>query len=208
MKLESDYFDKIRVTRKKKAKTAEAVKPQDCDFKDCNARAQFRAPKGRDAEGEYYWFCLDHVRAYNKSYNYFSGMDDSSIQDYQKQSAVGHRPTWKMGVNAKAADAAPSTGKTKMGWGGKTRDPFNIFDERSAAREETSAPNRKMHNMARKSLEALGLDESATSGEIKAKYKLLVKRHHPDANGGDRSLEDRLRQIIQAYKYLKEAGFC
>ena len=54
----------------------------------------------------------------------------------------------------------------------------------------------------------LGLDMTATAAEIKARYKLLVKRHHPDANGGDRSLEDRLREIIQAYCYLKSVGFC
>jgi DnaJ-class molecular chaperone len=54
----------------------------------------------------------------------------------------------------------------------------------------------------------LGLDGTATPAEVKARYKLLVKRHHPDANGGDRSLEERLREIIQAYSYLKSVGFC
>ena len=62
--------------------------------------------------------------------------------------------------------------------------------------------------MERRSLKTLGLDETATPAEIKARFKLLVKRHHPDVNGGDRSLEDRLREIIQAYNYLKTAGFC
>ena len=62
--------------------------------------------------------------------------------------------------------------------------------------------------MQAKSLSTLGLDATATAEEIKARYKLLVKRHHPDANGGDRSLEDRLRDVIQAYSYLKSVGFC
>jgi DnaJ-class molecular chaperone len=62
--------------------------------------------------------------------------------------------------------------------------------------------------MEAKSLETLGLSATATPAEVKARYKLLVKRHHPDANGGDRSLEDRLREIIQAYAYLKSVGFC
>jgi DnaJ-class molecular chaperone len=62
--------------------------------------------------------------------------------------------------------------------------------------------------MEAKSLRTLGLDGNATAAEVKARYKLLVKRHHPDANGGDRSLEDRLRDIIQAYSYLKSVGFC
>ena len=62
--------------------------------------------------------------------------------------------------------------------------------------------------MELRSLSTLGLDRNATGAEVKARYKLLVKRHHPDANGGDRSLEDRLREIIQAYSYLKSVGFC
>ena len=60
----------------------------------------------------------------------------------------------------------------------------------------------------RKALDALGLEADAQRAEIKARFKALVKRHHPDANGGDRSSEDRLREIIQAYNYLKSAGFC
>ncbi|HSM20359.1 MAG TPA: DnaJ domain-containing protein, partial [Hyphomicrobiales bacterium] len=67
---------------------------------------------------------------------------------------------------------------------------------------------RPLHNAQRKSLAALNLDGRASAAEIKARYKALVKRHHPDANGGDRSSEDRLREIIQAYTYLKGAGFC
>ena len=64
-----------------------------------------------------------------------------------------------------------------------------------------------MHNAERKALEALGLEGEATAQEIKVRFKMLVKRHHPDANGGDRSTEDRLREIIQAYNYLKSVGF-
>ena len=64
-----------------------------------------------------------------------------------------------------------------------------------------------MHNAERKALDALGLEAEATTPEIKVRFKALVKRHHPDANGGDRSTEDRLREIIQAYNYLKSIGF-
>ena len=65
-----------------------------------------------------------------------------------------------------------------------------------------------MHNAERKAFDTLGLEIDATATEIKARFKELVKRHHPDANGGDRSTEDRLREIIQAYNYLKSAKFC
>ena len=56
--------------------------------------------------------------------------------------------------------------------------------------------------------EMLGLEADAKRADIKARFKVLVKRHHPDANGGDRTSEDRLREIIQAYNYRKSAGFC
>ena len=65
-----------------------------------------------------------------------------------------------------------------------------------------------VRNAERKALHALGLESDANATDIKAKFKVLVKRHHPDANGGDRSCEDRLREIIQAYNYLKSVGYC
>ena len=67
---------------------------------------------------------------------------------------------------------------------------------------------RKILNAQRRALDTLGLEADAKRADIKAKFKVLVKRHHPDANGGDRTSEDRLREIIQAYNYLKSAGFC
>ena len=209
MKPESEYFDKIRVRKGRRKAAGEAEKPKNrlCDAGGCREPAEFRAPKGRNSEGEYFWFCLDHVRAYNKGYNYFTGMDDTAVQDYQKDAAIGHRPTWRMGTG-RGGESAPMTGRTKAGFARTAHDPFDLFEDRTAARAAPRRPQRKVHNMERRSLETLGLDERAGSDEIKARYKALVKRHHPDANGGDRSLEDRLRKIIQAYNYLKSAGFC
>ena len=205
MKLDSAYFNKIRID------AARAPRPEParrvCDMAGCNAAGAHRAPKGRMMEGEYFWFCLDHVREYNKSYNYFSGMNDAAIQAFQRDASIGHRPTWQMGVNAKA-DETPVRGAKPPGfkWS-RTKDPFRFFGEGFQA-GGAEPERRKVHNVEARSLRTLGLDMSATSAEIKARYKLLVKRHHPDANGGDRSLEDRLREIIQAYSYLKSVGFC
>jgi curved DNA-binding protein CbpA len=206
MKLESTYFDKIRVKRQRRP--AEKPKTRACDAGNCKAVGEFRAPKGREAEGEFFWFCLDHVRAYNKSYNYFSGMNDGDIQSYQKDSSVGHRPTWRMGANASGDDVPPPTGRTKTGWTGKADDPFRLFPGGFRPQKPDAGPRRTVRNMERKSLRTLGLDATASAQDVKDRYKQLVKRHHPDANGGDRSLEDKLRDIIQAYNYLKSVGFC
>ncbi len=203
MKLDSAYFDKIRID------PGEA-RPQEprlrvCQMRGCGAEATHRAPKGRNAEGEYFWFCLDHVRDYNKSYNYFSGMNDAAVQAFQKEAIVGHRPTWKMGVNG--SDAPRSGRSARFAASGPAEDTFGLFGDGFQARR-AEPERRTAHNMERKSLSTLGLDATASPAEVKARYKLLVKRHHPDANGGDRSLEDRLREIIQAYSYLKSDGFC
>ena len=211
MKLDSAYFDKIRIDRgEPRAAKKAAAKPalRICSAQGCEAEATHRAPKGRQAEGEFLWFCLDHVRLYNKSYNYFSGMNDAAIQAFQKEALIGHRPTWRMGVNAKDGDTPPAGGRAKYGWTGRTHDPFRLFGKGFQAHGPEPESRRQVHNMEAKSLRTLGLDATATAAEVKARYKLLVKRHHPDANGGDRSLEERLREIIQAYSYLKSVGFC
>ena len=206
MKLESAYFDKIRLSQAPAAEPAPRARR--CEAQGCTAEGTHRAPKGRKSEGQYFWFCIDHVRAYNKAYNYFSGMNDDAVQAFQRDAIVGHRPTWRMGVNAGGAEAQPPGGRAKAGWGSTVRDPFEMFGANFQARRAEPEPRRQVHNMERRSLQTLGLEASATAAEVKARYKLLVKRHHPDANGGDRSLEDRLREIIQAYNYLKTAGFC
>jgi hypothetical protein len=136
-------------------------------------------------------------------------MSDDAVARYQKESITGHRPTWKMGVNGSKA-----TGPDRFdGNGHGASDPFGVFRELGMGPwrpdGERPAPERRMvRNAERKALHALGLESDANATDIKAKFKVLVKRHHPDANGGDRSCEDRLREIIQAYNYLKSVGYC
>jgi hypothetical protein len=203
MKFDSPIFDRIRV------KPGEDRPPADfpvCNWAGCQAPATHRAPKGRLREGQYWRFCLEHVREYNHSYNYFAGMSDEAVAKYQKDAITGHRPTWKMGAYA---------GRPSDDHGfGAAFDPLGIFREfggRNAWRPERDRPEREgrmVRNAERKALDTLGVDFSATRADIKARFKMLVKRHHPDANGGDRGSEDRLREVIQAYNYLKSAGFC
>jgi curved DNA-binding protein CbpA len=202
MKFDSPLFDRIRV----KPGEDRRLRPDApcCDWKGCGNTATHRAPKGRLRENEYWRFCLDHVREYNHSYNYFAGMSEDAVTKYQKDSITGHRPTWKMGTGHRAADFGP--------YG--ARDPFNVFRELGGGpnwrprSEGTEPQGRTVHNAARKALHELGLEAGADRAEIKARFKTLVKRHHPDANGGDRASEDKLREIIQAYNYLKSTGAC
>jgi hypothetical protein len=203
MNLHSKYFDRVRAerARDRQAAEADAAAPR-CTWEGCEEAGGYRAPVGRGHEGEYRNFCLEHVRAYNKSYNYFAGMSDAAVAAFQKEAIIGHRPTWTMG---------PERARTSRAeWSGLYDNPFDLFDEGpSGGRPRERAeerPRRHIPPAARKALESLGLDERASARDIKARYKALVKQHHPDANHGDRSSEDRLRGVIAAYTVLKRAG--
>ena len=147
------------------------------------------------------------MRAYNHSYNYFAGLSDNDVIAYQKEALTGHRPTWRMGMNAsrRAGGTAEPSGH---GPGFTWHDPFGFVDGVHNGTRRPEAEGRPIHNAERKAFEVLGLEIDATTVEIKARFKELVKRHHPDSHGGDRSFEDRLRAVIQAYNYLKSAGLC
>lgn len=204
MKLNSPLFDRIRV--KPGEDRSRAPQQACCQWPGCDAPATHRAPKGRHMEGQYWHYCLDHVKEYNQSYNYFAGMPDDAVSAYQKDALTGHRPTWRMGVRGRTAAGAERNG----GFSEDVRDPFGFASEmgRTFRADREEPDGRVIRTTERRALEIMGLEMSAGADEIKARYKELVKKHHPDANGGDRSSEDRLRSVIQAYANLKQAGFC
>lgn len=147
---------------------------------------------GRFREGQYFCFCLRHVREYNATYNYFSGMSAEAVARFQRDAVVGHRPTWSMGA-CRGEPSYPAAAGDSLGlFGTPSRRMFP---------EEPQRPRYGVAAM--KALDQLGLDDKVDMAAIKARYKDLVKRLHPDANAGDRSNEDRLREIIRAYNYLK-----
>jgi hypothetical protein len=202
MKFTSPIYDRIRV-KPDMDRRLRAQCPV-CEWTGCANAATHRAPKGRGKEHEYWRFCLDHVREYNHSYNFFAGMSDEAVARYQKDAITGHRPTWKMGTGGRSARERMS--------GFDATDPFGVGEEFGATgrkrAEQQRVETRTVHNAARKALHTLSLEEDATRAQIKARFKTLVKRHHPDANGGSTASEDKLREIIEAYNYLKSAGFC
>ncbi|OCP07916.1 MULTISPECIES: J domain-containing protein [unclassified Ensifer] len=208
MRLDSKYFDRIR-TRRKVEPQAEPAAPV-CQWDGCDQKGVHRAPVGRNAEGQYFMFCFEHVKEYNKGYNFFSGLSDSEVARYQKEAVTGHRPTWTVGVN-KNAKNGPSQSQMRSGSAGaqaRMRDPFGFVSEARARSGRPEPRQRKLKTLEAKAFETLGLGASATAADIKAAYKDLVKKHHPDANGGDRGSEERFRAVIQAYQLLKQAGFC
>jgi curved DNA-binding protein CbpA len=208
MKNDSPLFDGIRVKpdKDRRLRTQCPV----CEWPKCKAPGTHRAPKGRLREKEYWQFCLDHVRQYNHSYNFFDGMSLDDVAKFQKDALIGHRPTWKMGMNGGRPTSRSHSARFHPEFVSAT-DPFGVFREfggPAGTRPESERPEvRTVRNAERKALDSLGLEVNASADDVKTRFKALVKRHHPDANGGDRSTEDKLREIIQAYKYLKSIGF-
>jgi len=199
MDLNSPLFDRVRI-RSEEAEARARQSPR-CQHPGCADAGEYKAPLGRNREGQYVYMCLPHVQAYNKSYNYFQGMSDDAVADFQKDALTGHRPTWTIGVTARGN--GPAAGATDKPY----HDPMGMFGEAQRRAKTVAEQERsKYGKLALKALETLHLDEKATPELIRAKYKGWVKRLHPDANNGDRSREEKLREIIKAYNTLRSAG--
>jgi hypothetical protein len=167
-----------------------------CDHPGCTGEGEHRAPKGRDRLNEYYWFCLDHVREYNKAWDYYAGMSADQIEREVRKDTTWQRPTWPMGywrVQEKfLRDRAMHGFGFEFG-----RDPGKDQGEEQAERRRTARTPEE------EALTVLELSPPVDFPRIKARYRELVKIHHPDANGGDRAAEEKLKQINQAYNTLK-----
>ena len=174
-----------------------------CSRPGCPAEGSHRAPKGPDQLNQYYWFCVDHVREYNLSWDYFKGMSDGEVEEFQRAAMTGHRPTWKLGLNA-----TPGFKDKKLRAIFGLSDGMRMFEEGPGhAPNERKPVRRQRSKLQMQALDALNLDVNATWDDVKLRYKDLVKKFHPDANGGDRSAEDRLKAVIKAYGQLRSSGF-
>ena len=212
MKLNSKYFDGIRI-RSRHPEDEPRPEVKVCDWEGCQEPGEYRAPKGSRAAGEYHNFCLEHVRHYNQVFNFFAGMKPDEMEAHlRREQETDGRPSWGFGAKASAQTAgprmprgAPRTGATQR----PIHDPFGVFARYARHQKRAPAEERvkPLHELDRRSFETLGFSGYAKSDDIKKAYKALVKIHHPDANGGDKSSEDRLRAIISAYAHLKAKGF-
>jgi len=206
-------FVDIRVRPPKPGEEDEAVredvfrlKPGEtqCEWPGCRHAGAAKAPKSRDLPGEFYWFCQPHAGEYNKNWDFFAGMSEGEIRRRQEDEQVtGGRPTWQFKASKFSREAASFGAKFASGQGG-FGDPFGMFGGRKPANEE-APPDRRLGKLERQALADLDLDQHADKAQIRARYKELVKRTHPDSNGGDRSAEAKLQRVLKAYKTLQKA---
>ncbi|WP_375670749.1 J domain-containing protein [Bartonella sp. SD1336NMGDW] len=206
MTITSKLFDSIRISSNKKQKAEPEA--QQCQWEGCEKTGSHKAPAGRNHEGQYLYFCIEHVRAYNKNFNYFSGLSNKDIAKFQKDALTGHRPTWPTDLsNGTTKKTASNYAKIRSGtaaYQNRMRDPFTLFTERHSSNNFS----RKLKPLEAKAFDTLGLQANASAEDIKMKYKELVKKHHPDSNGGNRASEERFRDVLHAYNLLKKSGLC
>ncbi|HEY4164591.1 MAG TPA: J domain-containing protein [Dongiaceae bacterium] len=180
-----------------------------CHHPGCQAEGLYRAPKSRDHLNEYFWFCLDHVRQYNKSWDFYAGMDTGQIERQVRFDTVWQRPTWPLG--------SWGTSQASRRFGGIDENELMPEDVRAAVNARMNAAEKKAEAERRRrrraaatkeeaALAVLSLAPPVTWTEIRERYKSLVKLLHPDANGGDKSSEERLKLVNQAYGTLKAAA--
>ncbi len=165
-----------------------------CDMPGCGAPGEYRAPKSRATLHEYWWFCLEHVRAYNATWDFYKGMSPGEIEAQTRADTAWQRPTWPLGRLGARLDADLS------------RDPLHVLN---AARRHAHEAERRAREAdeapadLREPLAALGLGWPLTLDTLKSRYKQLAKLHHPDANNGDRAAEERLKTINLAYAAVR-----
>ena len=174
-----------------------------CEWTDCRLAATARAPKSRQRLEEHYWFCQTHAAEYNRSWNFFEGMSEEEMTRAQAARATGDRPTWQFKASKFSREAASFAQRAGTGTG--YADPFDLLGRRARA-QQARADARKLGRLESRALAELDLDETADKTVIRARYTELVKRCHPDANGGDRSAEHRLQRVLKAYRTLRQAG--
>lgn len=175
-----------------------------CDHPDCRLPGSAKAPKSRDMPNQHYWFCQQHAAEYNKNWNFYAGMSEAQIRAEQEvERQTGGRPTWSFKADARSREAAAQAARDARAFA----DPFGIFRaQQRRAESQRTAAERGLGKLERQALADLDLETNADGAAIKAKYKELLKRCHPDANGGDRSAEHKLQRVIKAYKQLQKSG--
>lgn len=171
-----------------------------CEWPDCHMRADHRAPRSREQLREYRWFCLEHIRQYNSRWNYFEGMSDDEVEASLRHDTVWNRPSWPIGDREAPPGKGPKPGTGPFGFDPNYFiDDFGLFDEKTAtsAQPQADAPTRA-------ALAIFGLSLPVTGDDLKARYKELVKKHHPDANGGTKAAEEKFKEVRNAYETLKQ----
>jgi len=183
--------------RGRKGMTGESETSQRvCDHDGCEEPGKFRAPKAPDVLDDFYWFCKDHVREYNAQWSFFEGKTEAEMNAQASSDKVWERKTkdWR-DPEAKAW--------ARLG----IEDPHQVLGDKATRNpgRKKAGGGRKLPPTERRALEILEAEDTLTKAELRKVYKKLIKVLHPDMNGGDRSQEEQLQEVVWAWDQIKES---
>ena len=162
-----------------------------CEWENCKESGDFKAPLERDNAKNYRWLCEDHIKLFNKNWNYFDGMGQNEIENFVKSDLTWHRPTQQFG----SADNF-----FNILWNNALSDKFNFFKQEKII---NNLNNRQLSEKDKDAFRIMGLEFNTEWPLIQKKFKMLVKKFHPDRNSGNKQFEDKLKKITLAYSHLK-----
>ena len=162
-----------------------------CEWENCNESGNFKAPLERDNSKNHRWLCKEHIKLFNKNWNYFEGMTQSEIEIFLKSDLTWHRPTQKFGSEDNFFNIL---------WNHALSDKFKIFEKENSYQQNM---NRNLCEKDKDAYKIMGLKFNADWASVQKKFKTLVKKFHPDKNAGSKEYEDKLKKITMAYSHLK-----
>ena len=162
-----------------------------CEWENCEQSGDFKAPIEKDNSKNYRWLCEEHIKLFNKSWNYFAGMNQNEIENFIKSDITWHRPTQKFGS---------SDNFFNILWNNALNDKFNFFKQENNINNLNGA---KLYEKDKDALRIMELELNASWPIIQKRFKTLVKKFHPDKNAGNKQFEDKLKKITLAYSHLK-----
>ena len=162
-----------------------------CEWENCNESGKFKAPLERDNSKDYRWLCEEHIKSFNKNWNYFDGMSQAEIENFLKSDLTWHRPTQKFGS---------SDNFFNILWNNALSDKFNLFNENKIF---NCLNGKHLNEKDKDAFKIMGLEFNTDWPSVQKKFKTLVKKFHPDRNSGNKQFEDKLKKITLAYSHLK-----
>ena len=163
-----------------------------CEWDNCKEGGDYKAPLEKDNSRSYRWLCEDHIKEFNKKWDYFDGMQQDEIESFLKSDLTWHRPTQKFGS---------SDNFFNILWNNALNDTFVFFNNEKIF---NNLNQKKLNEKDRDAFKIMGLEINADYASIQKKFKTLVKKFHPDRNSGNKQFEDKLKKITLAYSHLKQ----
>ena len=188
-------MSKYKIDVKKNSLSWEKTYIRECDKIDCKQKGEFKAPKSRKNLNEYYFFCLDHVKEYNKSWDFYRGLTVNQIESSMREDTIWNRPSWPLKGNPyKVIEQINNLYDDKINDLNLNYDSSDFFKNKIFNKRFTTEEN--------KALSILNIKLPITLEKIKKNYKKLVKIFHPDVNGNNKNAEEKFKEINKSYKII------